>query len=85
MDRAYSGRNIRKAAHKKGLVAVVPPKRNMTEHWEYDKERYKERNVVERLFLRLRRFRRIATRYDKLDVVFSNFIYLALIIDAIIV
>lgn len=85
MDRAYSGRNIRKAAHKKGLVAVVPPKRNMTEHWEYDKERYKERNVVERLFLRLKRFRRIATRYDKLDVVFSNFIYLALIIDAIIV
>ena len=30
----------------------MPPKRNMTEHWEYDKERYKERNVVERLFFK---------------------------------
>ena len=34
------------------MFAVVPPKRNMTEHWEYDKERYKERNVVERLFFK---------------------------------
>ena len=56
----------------------MPPKSNMSEPLEYDKER----NVVERLFLRLKIFRRIATRYDKLDVFFSGFIYFALIIDS---
>ncbi|MDR2645601.1 MAG: transposase, partial [Holosporaceae bacterium] len=39
---------------------------------------YKKRNVVERLFRRLKEFRRIFTRYDKLNVVFAGFVYLAL-------
>ncbi|MDY2984491.1 MAG: transposase, partial [Synergistes jonesii] len=51
--------------------------------WEYDKERYKQRNEIERYFLRLKRFRKIFTRYDKLDVLFCGFIYFAMIVDAI--
>jgi transposase len=39
---------------------------------------YKKRNVVERLFRRLKEFRRIFTRYDKLNVVFAGFVYLTL-------
>ena len=46
-------------------------------------KRYKQRNEIERYFLRLKRFRKIFTRYDKLDVLFCGFIYFAMIVDAI--
>ena len=49
---------------------VVPPKSNRKNPWDYDKELYKQHNQVERLFRRIKRFRRIFTRYDKLDVIF---------------
>lgn len=83
MDRAYEGENVRAAALEQGFEPVVPPKRNRRNPWEYDKERYRQRNEIERLFLRLKRFRRIFTRYDKLDIVFCSFILFALIFDAI--
>ena len=44
--------------------------------WEYDRELYRKRNEVERLF------RRVFTRYDKLDALFPGFIHFALIADA---
>ncbi|MDR2577317.1 MAG: transposase, partial [Chitinispirillales bacterium] len=62
---------------------VVPPKANRKEPWDYDKERYKQRNEIERYFRRLKRFRRIFTRYDKLDYMFAGFILLAMSMDAI--
>ena len=83
MDRAYEGDKMREKAAGKGFVPVVPPKRNRREPWEYDKERYKKRNEIERFFLRLKRFRKIFTRYDKLDVVFAGFIYFAMVADAL--
>lgn len=64
MDRAYEGENVREAAVAKGFVPVVPPKKNRKDPWDYDEERYKHRNEIERYFLRLKRFRRIFTRYD---------------------
>ena len=67
----------------KGYSPVVAPKSNRKDPWEYDKERYKQRNEIERYFLRLKRFRRIFTRFDKLDVLFCGFIYFAMIVDAI--
>jgi len=51
--------------------------------WKYDKTLYKSRNQIERLFRRIKRFRRIFTRYDKLDIMFVTFIFLALIVDAV--
>lgn len=83
MDRAYEGKNVRKAAEDKGFLPIVPPKKNRVDPWEYDKERYKQRNEIERYFLRLKRFRRIFTRYDKLDVIFCGFIYFVMICDAL--
>ena len=82
-DKAYEGENMRKNAVEKGYSPVVPPKSNRTDPWEYGKERYKQRNEIERYFLRLKRFRKIFTRYDKLDVLFCGFIYFAMIVDAI--
>ena len=83
MDRAYEGDETRALAVELGYIPVVPPKSNRKNPWDYDKELYKQRNQVERLFRRIKRFRRIFTRYDKLDVIFLAFVYFALIVDAL--
>jgi transposase len=83
MDRAYEGNATRDLAIQRGYTPVVPPKSNRKEPWEYDKQLYKARNQVERLFRRIKRFRRIFTRYDKLDIMFVTFIFLAFIVDAL--
>jgi len=61
----------------------VPPKSNRLEPWEYDREMYKRRNEVERLFRRLKGFRRIFSRFEKLDVIFLGFVVFVLIVDAL--
>ena len=81
MDRAYEGDRTRRVAESPGYVPVVPPKRSRRNPWGYDKELYKKRNEVERFFRRARRFRRVSTRYDKLDRMFLMFFTLALICD----
>jgi transposase len=82
MDRAYEGRETRRLAFEWGYSPVVPPKKNRKKPREYDRELYKKRNEVERIFRRLKGYRRIATLYDKLDLMFSGFIYLALCVIA---
>jgi transposase len=57
----------------------VPPKKNRKNPWDYNKGLYKLRNEIERLFRLLQGFRRVFCRFDKLDVVDSGFIMLALI------
>ena len=83
MDRAYEGDETRKLVSELGFPPAVPPKSNRAEPWEHDKELYKKRNEVERLFRRLKGFRRIFTRFDKLDVMFIGFVVFALIVVAI--
>ena len=83
MDRAYQGDETRQLALALGYEPVVPPLRTRVEPWEYDREMYKRRNEIERLFRRLKRFRRIFSRFEKLDVVFLGFIVFALIVDAL--
>lgn len=48
-----------------GATAVIPPKANGKEPWEYDRELYRQRNLMERAFNKLNHWRRIATRYDR--------------------
>jgi transposase len=79
-NRAYEDWAARRLAFQRGYTPAVPPKKNRKHPWEYDKELYKRRNEVERMFRRLKAFRRISTCYDKLDLMFSSFIYLALCI-----
>ena len=64
-----------------GLRARCPAKEK-TQKWDYDKELYKQRN--ERFFRRLKRFRRIFTRYDKLDTIFAGVILYVMIIDSLV-
>jgi transposase len=84
MDRAYESDQTRQLLLSFEVEPVVPPKINRLNPWEYDKELYKKRNEVERLFRRLKAFRRIFSRFEKLDVMFIAFIHVALICDALI-
>jgi len=81
---AHGGAETRALAVSLGYVPVVPPKRNRRKPWGHDKEIYKKRNDVERLFRRCKRFRRVCTRYDKLDCMFIMFFLLALIYDMLV-
>ncbi len=66
-----------------GFLPVIPPRHNRLQPWQYDKALYRKRNEIERLFRRLKGFRRIFSRFDKLDVVFLAFLNFALIVEAL--
>jgi len=66
-----------------GFLPVVPPKSNRLQPWQYDKAMYRKRNEIERLFRRLKGFRRIFSRFDKLVIVFLAFLTFALIVQAL--
>ena len=83
MDRAYGGNETRQLPLALGFMPVVPPLSTRVHPWEYDREMYKRRNEVERLFRRLKGFPRIFSRFEKLDVFFLGFISFALILDAL--
>ena len=83
MDRAYEGDETRQSVLELGFTPVVPPKQNRANPWQYDRVMYRRRNEIERLFRRLKGFRRIFSRFDKLDVMFTAFIYFALIVEAL--
>ena len=57
--------------------AVIPPKSNRKVQRDYDKEKYKGRNVVERAINKFKFYRRVATRYDKLLDNFMSFVAIA--------
>jgi transposase len=65
-DKGYDTDAFRLFLKDRGIKSVIPGKSNRKERIRYDKEAYKARNVIERCFCRLKDFRRIATRYDKL-------------------
>jgi transposase len=83
MDRAYEGDETRQLALDLGFAPVVPPHPNRVSPWQYNRAMYKRRNEIERLFRRLKGFRRIFSRFEKLDVMFLGFINFALIVDGL--
>ena len=83
MDAAYEGEATRELTEQFGFVPVVPPNPQRKQPWALDKESYRRRNEVERLVRRLKAWRRVFTRYDKLDVMFAAFITVALVAEAL--
>ena len=83
MDRAYEDNETRQLALEFNYIPVVPPKSNRLDPWQYDRDLYRKRNEIERLFRRLKGFRRIFSRFNKLDVVFLAFLNFALIVEAL--
>ena len=77
MERAYKGDPTRQCVKKCGFQPVVPPKSNRLKPWEYGKIIYKRRNEIERLFRRLKAFRRVFSRFEKLDLMVAVFIHIA--------
>jgi transposase len=82
MDRAYEDNKTLQLALDFGFLPMVPPKSNRLQPWQYDTAVYRKRNEIERLFRRLKGFRRIFSRFDKLDVDFLAILNFALIVEA---
>lgn len=76
-DKGYDSDDVRASLLLKGILPVIPPKANRKEAITCDYRAYKDRNRVERMFNKLKQFRRIATRYDKTAVSFLGFLALA--------
>ena len=81
MDRAYEGDETRQLVLNLAMTPVVPPKASRLVKWDYDRTIYKFRNEVKRLFRRLKGYRRIFSRFEKLEVMFRAFLNFALIVD----
>lgn len=65
-DKAYDADRLINRLTECGIIPVIPPKSNRTIRWETDFALYRERNLIERFFNKLKQFRAIVTRYDKL-------------------
>ena len=76
-DKGYDGDEVRQDLLLRGILPVIPPRSNRTEPIPCDYRRYRDRNRIERMFNRLKQFRRIATRYDKTALSFLGFLHLA--------
>ena len=79
-DRAYSAAWLLEALRRKRIVPVIPSRAGQPENPDFDREIYRERNLVERLVGKLKQFRRVATRYDKLDPHYLAFVQLASVV-----
>jgi transposase len=79
-DKAYGAAKIREFIEANGASYCIPPKDNAKEPWDYDSHQYKERHLVECFFNKLKQFRRVATRYEKLSRYFLNFAFIASVV-----
>jgi transposase len=77
-DKGFDGDGQREACLERNVVPVIPNRANRLDPWPFDPVAYRERNRVERLIGKLKQFRRVATRYEKLRVTFLGVIHLAL-------
>jgi transposase len=76
-DKGYDSDAVVAAIESKGAEAVIPPRSNRKVQRAYDQERYKDRNLVERFWNKIKQFRRVATRYEKTARNFLAFVHLA--------
>jgi transposase len=75
-DKGYDADALIDRIHASGARVVIPPRRNRVVQRSYDRHLYKDRNLVERFFNRIKQFRRIATRYEKLARNYLSFLNL---------
>ena len=76
-DKGYDADRLRRSLREDGAVPVIPGRRNRKRAIRYDKNRYRSRHLIENAFCRLKDFRRIHTRYDKLAANFLSGVALA--------
>ena len=76
-DKAYSAAWLLAALRQKGIMPIIPSRSDQPENPDFDPGTYRRRNLVERLVGKLKQFRRVATRYDKLATHYLAFVQLA--------
>src|SRR3954447_20952658 len=79
-DKAYSAAWLLDALRRKGITPVIPSRSDQPGNPDFDGETYRRRNLVERLVAKLKQFRRVATRYEKLDPHYLAFIQIASVV-----
>lgn len=79
-DKGYDANAIRKSLRQAGKVPVIPGRSNRKRKIVHDKARYRDRHLVENAFCRIKDFRRVATRYDKLARNFLSAVALAILV-----
>jgi transposase len=79
-DKGYSSRKYRNFLRRKKIRITIPRKKNERRTGPFDRELYRRRNVIERLFNRLKQFRRIATRYEKRADSYASMLTIAMIL-----
>jgi transposase len=79
-DKGYDCDALIERLESQGCAAIIPPKRNRKVKREYDRDRYKSRFLVEQFFQKIKRNRRVATRYEKLAATFLGMVLLACIV-----
>jgi transposase len=76
-DTAYDSNGLRQFLNERGTRPVIPNNPTRKRFHPFDRKAYRQRNLVERMFCRLKDWRRIATRYDKLAVNFESAVFIA--------
>jgi transposase len=76
-DKGYDSQALVKAIEAEGGEAVIPSLKNRAVQRDYDRERYKDRNLVERFWNKVKHYRRVATRYEKTARNFLAFVHVA--------
>ena len=79
-DKGYSSRTARRRLRQRGIRPVIPTRRGERRCPTFDGVTYRERNRVERLINRLKQFRAIATRYDKLAATYHAMLTIGFIL-----
>lgn len=79
-DKGYDSDKFRKQIEKQNCICTIPPRKNRKIQHEYDKEVYKERHLIECFFGKLKHFRRVFSRFDKMKSSFQAFIDIASIL-----
>ena len=78
-DKAYDSSTLRQAAGAKGIKTCIPARSNRTTTVPFSRTAYRRRHRIENFFERIKRYRRVATRYDKLAETFLGFVCLAIL------
>jgi transposase len=76
-DKGYDSKKLVRAIRARGAEAVIPSLSNRKEQRSYDRERYKDRNLAERFWSKIKHCRRVATRYEKTARHFLAFVHVA--------
>lgn len=79
-DKGYSAGWVRELLRGRGIVPVIAHRKDESRPEEFDRESYRRRNLVERCVGRLKEFRRIATRYEKLGLHYLGMLHLGMIL-----